>query len=412
MNLSENIKEGLRSIQGNLLRTVLTALIITIGITALVGILTAIDGVRAKVDSSFSSLGANSFTMRGTRWWRRQNAGRNEKLYPPLEYREAKRFMEAYKYSDDITLFTIVSGAVEIKYMSKKTNPNSRIMGGNNRYIAIKGYKLASGREFSNNDMQNAAPVAVIGNEIAQALFDRSDPLGKEIIVRGGRYQVVGVLEKSGGMFGGGGGADRMVLLPLETARKIPINFDLTYDITVAVPKEKDIDEAVGAAIGLMRTIRGDRPGQEDSFEVESSGSLREELDGITGALKAGGGVIGFVTLLGAAICLMNIMLVSVTERTREIGIRKALGATPLRIRQQFLIEAIVICQLGGIAGVILGLLVGNLMSRFLGADSFVVPWVWMISGLVVCVVVGLISGYYPAWRASKLDPIESLRYE
>jgi putative ABC transport system permease protein len=350
--------------------------------------------------------------MRGTRWWRRQEAGRNEKIYPPLEYREARRFMEAYKYSDDITLYTMVSGAVEVKYLSKKTNPNSRIMGGNNRYIAIKGYKLATGREFSNSDMENAAPVTIIGQEIAQTLFDRSDPLGKEIIVRGGRYQVVGVLEKSGGMFGGGGGADRMVLMPLETARKIPTSFDLTYDITVAVPKDKDIDEAVGAATGLMRTIRRDRPGQDDSFEIESSGSLREELDGITGALKIGGGVIGFVTLLGAAICLMNIMLVSVTERTREIGIRKALGATPLRIRQQFLIEAIVICQLGGIAGVILGLLVGNLMSRFLGADSFVVPWVWMISGLVVCVVVGLISGYYPAWRASKLDPIESLRYE
>ncbi|MDJ1504482.1 ABC transporter permease [Xanthocytophaga agilis] len=411
MNLTENIKEGLRSIQGNLLRTILTALIITIGITALVGILTAIEGIRAQVDSSFSSLGANSFTLEGTRWWRRQNAGRNEKIYPPLEYREAKKFMEEYTFSPTVTVNTMVSGNVEAKYLSKKTNPNSRLMGGNNQYIAIKGYKLSSGREFSNPEMKYAGLVAIIGSEVQSTLFDKVDPLGKEVVVKGLRFKVIGVLEKAGGMFGGGG-ADRTILVPLETARKVPTSFDLTYDITVSVPKVEDLDEAIGEATGLMRAIRHDRPGQPESFEIESSGSLREELDGITGALKIGGGVIGFVTLLGAAICLMNIMMVSVTERTREIGIRKALGATPLRIRQQFLIEAIVICQLGGIAGVLLGILVGNGMSSLLGANNFVVPWFWMILGLIVCVTVGLIAGYYPAYRASKLDPIESLRYE
>jgi len=411
MNLSENIKEGLRSIRGNLLRTILTALIITIGITALVGILTAIEGIRGKVDSSFSSLGANSFTVQGTRWWRRQNAGRNEKIYPPLKYHEAKKFLEEYQFSPTVTVFTMVSGAAEAKYLSKKTNPNSQLMGGNNQYMAIKSYKLASGREFSNPEMQNAGLVAIIGTEIQQTLFDQADPIGKEIIVRGTRLKVIGVLEKAGSMFGGGS-ADRLILVPLETARKVPVNFDLTYDITVSVPNVNDLDDAIGEATRLMRAIRYDRPGQPESFTIESSGSLREKLDGITNVLKVGGGVIGFVTLLGAAICLMNIMMVSVTERTREIGIRKALGATPLRIRQQFLIEAIVICQLGGVAGVLLGLLVGNLMSRVLGADNFVIPWLWMTLGLIVCVVVGLISGYYPAYRASKLDPIESLRYE
>ncbi len=411
MNITENIKEGLRSIQGNLLRTILTALIITIGITALVGILTTIDGIRAEVDSSFSSLGANSFTVRGIPQWRRMNAGRNEKLQPPLKYHEARKFMEEYKFAPTVTVNTMVSGAVEAKYLSKKTNPNSRLMGGNNQYMAIKGYKLASGREFSNTEMQNAIPVAIIGNDIVQALFDKTDPLGKEVIVRGLRFKVVGVLEKAGGMFGGGS-ADRNILVPLETARKVPTTFDLTYDITVSVPNVSDLDDAIGEATGLMRAIRHDRPTEKDSFEVESSGSLREELDGITGVLKIGGGVIGFVTLLGAAICLMNIMMVSVTERTREIGIRKALGATPLRIRQQFLIEAIVICLLGGIAGVFLGIAVGNLMSSLMGSSSFVIPWIWIILGLVVCVIVGLLSGYYPAYRASKLDPIESLRYE
>ncbi len=411
MNVTENIKEGLRSIQGNLLRTVLTALIITIGITALVGILTAIEGIRAKVDSSFSSLGANSFTIEGTRQWRRMNAGRNEKIYPPLKYHEARKFLSEYTFSPTVTVNTMVSGAVEAKYLSKKTNPNSRLMGGNNQFMAIKGYKLAVGREFSNSEMQNAVPVAIIGNDIRQTLFDKADPLGKEVVVRGLRFKVIGVLEKAGGMFGGGG-ADRNILVPLETARKVPTSFDLTYDITVSVPNVKDLDDAIGEATGLMRAIRHDRPGETDSFEVESSGSLREELDSITGVLKIGGGVIGFVTLLGAAICLMNIMMVSVTERTREIGIRKALGATPKKIRFQFLIEAIVICLLGGVAGVALGIMVGNLMSSLLGADNFVAPWFWMMMGLILCVLVGLISGYYPAYRASKLDPIESLRYE
>ncbi len=411
MNLLENIKEGLRSIKGNLLRTILTALIITIGITALVGILTAIEGIRAKVDSSFSSLGANTFDVRSTRMWRRRQAGRNEKVYPPLEYLQALQFKKEYDFPSDITLYTTVSGVVEAKYLSNKTNPNSRLVGGDNKYFAIKGNKLETGREFSPIELDNAVPVAIIGNEIKQNLFAKTDPLGKEISVRGMRYRVVGVLEKAGGIFGSGS-ADRMILIPLEAARKIPVKFNLTYDITVSVPNASDLEDASGEAVGLMRRIRHDKPSADNSFEINSSESLRANLDDITGVLKKGGGAVGFITLLGAAICLINIMLVSVTERTREIGIRKALGATPARIRQQFLIEAIVICLFGGVAGVLLGISVGNLMAKLLGATDFTIPWFWMLMGLVVCVIVGLVAGFYPAYRASRLDPIESLRYD
>ncbi len=410
MNLTENIKEGLRSVQGNALRTVLTALIIAIGIMSLVGILTAIEGIRASVNSSFSSLGANAFDIQSTRPWRRARAGVNEKVYPPMEYRQAARFKKMFQYPSDITLYTGVSGTAEVKYKSKKTNPNARVMGTDENYLSIKDYKLESGRGFSNNELESAAWVVIIGQEIKTTLFDRLDPLNQYISLLGGRYKVIGVLEKQGGMMGSS--ADRMLMLPLETARRVAGGQRLTYDITVAVKDPTQLETIMGEATGLMRLIRRDKPGQPESFEIKASESLASRLDNIAGYLRIGGGVVGFITLLGASIGLMNIMLVSVTERTREIGIRKALGATPLRIRQQFLIEAIVICLLGGIAGVIFGLLVGNLLSSLISSGGFVVPWLWIVVGLVVCVVVGLLSGYYPAYRASRLDPIESLRFE
>ncbi|MBD0257188.1 MAG: ABC transporter permease [Cytophagales bacterium] len=408
--MTENIKEGLRSVQGNALRTVLTALIIAIGIMSLVGILTAIEGIRASVNSSFSSLGANAFDIQSTRPWRRARAGVNEKVYPAMEYRQATRFKRMFEYPADITIYTGVSGTAEVKYKSKKTNPNARVMGGDENYLSIKDYKLESGRGFSQNELERAAWVVIIGQEIKTTLFDRVDPINQYISVLGGRYKVVGVLEKQGGMMGSS--ADRMILLPVETARRVAGGQDLTYDITVAVKDPTELENIMGEATGLMRLIRRDAPGQPESFEIKASESLASRLDNIASYLRIGGGVVGFITLLGASIGLMNIMMVSVTERTREIGIRKALGATPLRIRQQFLIEAIVICLLGGIAGVIFGLLVGNLLSSLISSGGFVVPWLWIVVGLVVCVVVGLLSGYYPAYRASRLDPIESLRFE
>jgi putative ABC transport system permease protein len=172
------------------------------------------------------------------------------------------------------------------------------------------------------------------------------------------------------------------------------------------------LDFAMGEATGLLRKIRNDQIGKPNSFEIEKSETLAQEMESITSGLRFGGFGVGFITLLGASIALMNIMLVSVTERTREVGVRKALGATPLRIRQQFVIEAIVVCLLGGIGGVILGILIGNLISKGIGIDTFVVPWTWMMVGMMICVAVGLLSGYYPAYKASKLDPIESLRFE
>jgi putative ABC transport system permease protein len=205
---------------------------------------------------------------------------------------------------------------------------------------------------------------------------------------------------------------DNMVIVPILVANQLAAGQPLNYRLNVGISDMNQLDYAMGEATGLMRKIRQDRVEDANSFEIEKSESLAEEMESITNGLRFGGFGVGFITLLGASIALMNIMLVSVTERTREVGVRKALGATPLRIRQQFVIEAIVVCLLGGIGGVILGIIVGNLISKAIGIDAFVVPWLWMMVGMLICIFVGLLSGYYPAHKASKLDPIESLRFE
>ncbi|SFD92313.1 ABC transporter permease [Spirosoma endophyticum] len=412
MNFIENIREGLRSIAGNRLRTILTSLIIAIGITSLVGILTAIDGIQSSVDSSFAGLGANTFSIVA-----RQDAfrrgGRVQKQDAPIDYFDATQFKRRFQYGATISVSSVVTGAAQAKFGSKKTNPNIQLTGGDDTYLAVKGFTLQSGRNLTPNDLTYALNVAIIGSEVANTLFEgKLNPLNQVIRVSGTQYKIVGLLAKKGGF--SGGGDDRMILIPLNNARALAGTQKLSFDITTSVPSVSDQDEAVDEARGVMRQVRHDQLGQPDSFDVERADELAKETANITGYLRMGGFGIGFITLLGASIALLNIMLVSVTERTREIGIRKSLGATPKRIREQFLIEAIVICILGGLGGVLLGLGIGNLISGVVsqGKGGFVVPWTWMGLGILVCVSVGLFAGIYPAVRASKLDPIEALRYE
>ncbi len=413
MNFKENISEGLRSIKGNMLRTVLTALIIAIGITSLVGILTAIDGMQSSVDNSFAGLGANSFDIKGPRLWRRRNGGVNDKDYPPIEYREAKLYKELFqgKTSAKISIFTSVTGAAQLKYKSVKTNPNSLIRGIDEGYLDMKGYKLTAGRNITENDINFTNNVVILANELAVMLFPKESPIDKDITLLGIRFKVIGVLEKKGSITGGGD--DRVAMVPLETGRQIAGNRKLTFDITTSVSNVSDMDYILGEAEAVMRRERKDPVAQAKSFEIERSDALAKDFEEVTGFLRVGGFGIGIITLLGAAIALMNIMMVSVTERTREIGIRKAIGATPFKIRLQFLMEAIVICIMGGIAGIIMGIGIGNVIAKLISEkSSFIIPWAWILMGFVVCVVVGILSGFYPAYKASKLDPIESLRYE
>jgi putative ABC transport system permease protein len=412
MNLKENVFEGLRSIKGNLLRTILTALIISLGITSLVGILTAIDGIQSSVDNSFSGLGANSFDIRNRAAMQIRREGQKEKRFKNINYRQAMQYKNLFLSKGKVSLKTNVSSNVIAKYSSKKSNPNVRLVGIDDNFMELKGYKVGMGRNFNGNEFSNSINVCILGVDVVDQLFLKENPMDKEILVNGIKLKVVGLLDKKGNMMGGGD--DRVIMVPLETGRKMAVGRNLNFDITTSSSKILNIEDFMEEARGIMRKVRKDPVGMEDSFSLDRSDSMAKSFEGITSSLRIGGFVIGFITLLGAAIALMNIMMVSVSERTREIGIRKSLGATPNRILQQFLIEAIVICLLGGIGGIMLAIPIGNLIAQGIssGSASFIIPWLWMFTGIVICILVGLFSGIYPAFKASQMDPVESLRYE
>jgi len=411
MDLIENMKEGMRSIQANMLRSVLTALIVAIGITSLVGILTAIDGIERSVNESLAGLGANTFDINSKDNRGGSSQGVAQKVYPPLKLNEVTRFIEMYNVPSSVSLVATLSWNAEIKHLSAKTNPNVLVQGINEEYLAIKGLELQKGRGLSKIEVGYGTNAAIIGHKIYKTLFkDNEEPVGSKITILGTQFKVIGVIEEKGQL--AEDNYDNMVVIPIRLANQMAKGRGLSYELTVGITDAAKMEYAMGEATGLMRSIRRDEVGHENSFDLERSETLAQEMESITSGLRVGGFGVGFITLLGASIALMNIMLVSVTERTREVGVRKALGATPLRIRQQFVIEAIVVCLLGGVAGIILGILIGNGISSLMGIEIFVIPWLWMSMGLIVCVAVGLISGYYPAHKASKLDPIESLRFE
>ncbi len=413
MNWWENIKIALQSVRGNLLRSILTILIIAFGIMALVGILTAIDAAIFSLNDNLSSLGANSFQIRPKRGDgpRGNRGGRQSKQGDVISYQQAMEFKKRFQFPAKVSTSLLGTRLASVSYLEEKTNPNIPLRGIDEYYLNINGFDLALGRGFSEAELQSGAPRAIIGMDIVNTLFNKKpeQALNQSISVSNIKYKIIGVLATKGSSQGNN--EDRVVFAPLLNVKRYYGTQKTNYPLVVAVRSAEEIDAATGIATGLFRNIRRLKLSQEDDFDIRKSDSIIEIIRENTANLQFSAIAIGLITLLGAAIGLMNIMLVSVTERTKEIGISKAVGATRRNVMTQFLTEAVVICQLGGLLGVLFGILIGNLVAMFLGGN-FIIPWKWMFIGIVTCLAVGLLSGLYPALKASRLDPIESLRYE
>lgn len=407
----ENLKIALQSIRGNLLRTILTVLIIAVGITALVGILTAIDSIKNSITKEFTFMGANTFTIksRGTHI-QIGNKRYRSKNYSYINYYQAKEFKEKFTFPSTVSISTSATGTATVKYESEKSNPNVSVQGVDENYLFTSGSEIRLGRNFSDDEIVTGKNVVIIGNGILKKVFRKEEnPLQKIISIAGGKYRVIGILKEKGQGFGSGG--DQLCLLPYTNVRSYFSRPQMNFMVQIKVTNNQMVDPAIGEAEGTFRTIRNLNPTDESDFNIEKSDNLvnmfLKNIKNITLAAT----IIGLITLFGAAIGLMNIMLVSVTERTREIGIRKAIGATSTIVKQQFLLESIVISQLGGFLGIFLGILAGEGVAMLIGIPFFI-PWIWISLGIALCFLVGIVSGYYPAKKASKLDPIESLRFE
>ena len=405
----ENLRVAFVAIKSQVLRSILTALIIAIGITALVGILTAIDALKSSINNQFSTMGANSFSITNKKESNKRQRGKKSAATANVDYTQAAAFKNKFEFPATVSISCRPRQSAVVKYKKKESKPNIPIFGVDENYLATNGFSLESGRNFTSTELTSGSHTVIIGSEIATEIFEDADPVGKIMLAGNIKFKVIGVLEKKGSSMGFGG--DRNVLIPVPTARQFFGYKNMGFTITVMTIGPDKLDLAINEATGLFRIIRQDPLGKDLSFRISRSDSLSENLIENLSMVSGIATIIAFITLLGAAIGLMNIMLVSVTERTKEIGVRKALGASANTIKKQFLTEAIMVCQLGGFIGIVLGIIIGNLVAVAIEVN-FIIPWLWMGTAVVLTFITGVVAGYYPASKAANMDPIESLRYE
>lgn len=408
--LRENIRIAFGSIKSQLLRTILTVLIIAVGITALVGILTLVAALENTLSSDFATMGSNTFNI--SRYDSQENLKSEDerKVNPILSYTQVKEFSDKFSFPTTHTSISFTATtAAEVKSDSKKTDPEISVLGVDDYYLVNSGLQTNLGRNFTRFDIQNNSHVCVIGSDLEKALFKDVNPIDKIISIRGSKFKVIGTLKEKGSTFGNS--QDLRILIPIQLARSIYTSPNINYALSIMTDKKELLDQAVDQATLTMRQVRKLNPIEENNFGISRSDDLINKILDITQYLGWSAWIIGIITIFGSSIALMNIMLVSVTERTREIGVRKALGAKKVTIATQFFIETLIVGQMGGLLGIILGILAGFGISAALDF-SFVIPWMAIFAAFATTFIVAIASGLYPAIKASKLDPIEALRYE
>lgn len=407
----ENIRIAFGSIRTQLLRTILTVMIIAIGITALVGILTVVAALENTLSSDFASMGANTFNINQyENTSRRRGGGEREIINPIISYPEAVAFKNKYNYplTETALSFTATSTA-EVKYETLKTDPQISVLGVDEHFLTNSGLEVDSGRNFTNFDISNNTYTCVVGSDFRKGILKDINPIDKIISIRGAKFKVIGILKEKGSTFGNS--QDLRVLVPIQVARSLFTAPNINYTLSVMVGKKELLDQAIDNANSVMRRVRKLSPVKDNNFSIVRSDDLINRILSITKYLGLASWLIGIITILGSSIALMNIMIVSVTERTREIGVRKALGAKKTTIAFQFFIETLLIGQIGGFVGIIFGIAIGFALSTAMNF-VFVIPWGAMIAAFVVSFIVALVSGLYPAIKSANLDPIEALRYE
>ena len=411
MPFIEVLRLALSSLGANKLRSGLTMLGITIGVFSVISVMTATGALQGSIETGLSFLGSNIFQFakysplgQGGPKAAAKYANRRN-----ITYEQAQVFVRLMQGTEAAISLKVFDNGKRVSYGKLRTNPNIQICGTNQNFLISNGYAIEHGRNFNESDVELARSVVLIGGDIQRRVFPVEDPVGKEIKINDKNFTVVGVLADKGSSFGQS--QDNLVLIPITRFFENYGRVNRTVNIATQAVSQADYDRTFNAALGAIRIARGLKPGADNDFEIFTNDSLVAAFASVANAIRAGAFVISSVALVAAGIGIMNIMLVSVTERTKEIGIRKSIGAKKLDILRQFLVEAVFLSELGGLAGILLGVAGGDALAAFLKADV-VFPFGWAATGLLVCSAIGIGFGLYPAWRAASLDPIEALRFE
>ena len=411
MPFLEVLRLAFTALGANKLRSGLTMLGITIGVFSVISVMTATGALQTSVETGLSFLGSNFFQFAkypvlgggGPQAAAKYGNRRN------ITYEEAMVYKRLMADTGAAISLKVFDSGKRITYGKLRTNPNIQVVGTNENFVLSNSYNIEEGRNLNENDVELARSVAIIGSDIRKRLFPVEDPIGKLIKVNDKNYTVIGVLEEKGGSFGGSN--DAFVLAPITRYFEDFGRVNRTVNVATQATSQQSYQRTFNAAVGAMRIARQLAPGVDNDFEVFTNDSLVAAFASVANAVRAGAFVISSVALIAAGVGIMNIMLVSVTERTKEIGVRKSIGAKKRDILRQFLVEAVFLSELGGAVGILLGVAGGNALAAALKAD-IIFPWGWAAAGLIVCSAIGIGFGMYPAWRAASLDPIEALRFE